>query len=125
MAFDTSQQAPACRKRCEPGNRLQFGAHLRGALSTPIAVIGAGVSGLIAARTLQEHGFEATVFEKSRGLGGRVATRRSELGLSFDHGAQYFTVHDPHFARGITAPARDAKGTDNSSDHTARPTKKA
>ncbi len=68
-----------------------------------VAVVGAGLSGLICARTLQDHGFEVTVFEKSRGPGGRTATRRSETGLSFDHGAQYFTVRDPHFDRYVEA----------------------
>jgi hypothetical protein len=37
------------------------------------------------------------VFEKSRGVGGRMATRRSETGASFDHGAQYFTARDERF----------------------------
>ena len=37
-----------------------------------------------------------TVFEKSRGLGGRMAARQSG-GFSFDHGAQFFTTRDPAF----------------------------
>lgn len=40
-----------------------------------VAVIGAGVSGLSAARVLHDHGYQVRVFEKSRGLGGRAATR--------------------------------------------------
>lgn len=68
-----------------------------------VAVVGAGLSGLICARTLKDHGFEVTVFEKSRGPGGRAATRRPDAGLSFDHGAQYFTVRDPHLARYVEA----------------------
>lgn len=68
-----------------------------------VAVVGAGLSGLICARTLQDHGFDVTLFEKSRGPGGRTATRRPDTGLSFDHGAQYFTVRDPHFARYVGA----------------------
>lgn len=61
-----------------------------------IAIIGAGISGLAAARSFQLSGFAVTVFEKSRGLGGRMSTRR--LGdISFDHGAQYFTVRGPRF----------------------------
>ncbi len=68
-----------------------------------VAVIGAGISGLITARTLHDLGFDVTVFEKSRGLGGRTATRRVDPGLSFDHGAQYFTARDPHFLRNVEA----------------------
>jgi len=62
-----------------------------------IAVIGAGVSGLVSARTLQDQEFSVTVFEKSHGPGGRTATRRADPGLSFDHGAQYFTAREAHF----------------------------
>mgnify|MGYP001821630795 CR=1 FL=1 len=61
-----------------------------------VAVVGAGISGLFAARTLADHGLEVRVFEKSRGPGGRSSTRR-EGEFSFDHGAQYFTVQDDRF----------------------------
>lgn len=47
-----------------------------------VAVIGAGISGLICARVLVEHGMEVTVFEKSRGIGGRMSTRRSPEGYA-------------------------------------------
>ena len=59
-------------------------------------VIGAGISGLIAARRLQKVGWDVTVLEKSRGFGGRMATRRFE-DANFDHGAQYFTMHSMFF----------------------------
>jgi len=62
-----------------------------------IAIIGAGISGLICARLLHDAGWDVRVLEKSRGVGGRMATRRVEHGLRFDHGAQYFTVRDPVF----------------------------
>ncbi len=71
--------------------------------SPRVAVLGAGLAGLMAARTLQDHGLQVNVFEKSRGLGGRMATRRVDPGMGFDHGAQYFTVRDPHFARSVAA----------------------
>lgn len=60
-----------------------------------IAIIGAGIAGVSLARNLA--GFaDVTIFEKSRGLGGRMATRRRP-DASFDHGAQYFTIRDPRF----------------------------
>lgn len=76
-----------------------------------VAVIGAGLSGLLAARTLADHTLDVTVFEKSRGLGGRAATRHDGP-FRFDHGAQYFTVRDRRLApyieswqqRGLIAP---------------------
>jgi renalase len=61
-----------------------------------VAVIGAGMAGVTAARTLQQAGHRVVLFDKSAGFGGRMATRRSEFG-SFDHGAQYFTVRDARF----------------------------
>ncbi len=61
-----------------------------------IAVIGAGLAGITAARTLAQAGHRVTVFEKSRGAGGRMSTKRTEFG-SFDHGTQYFTVRDARF----------------------------
>ncbi len=64
-----------------------------------IAVIGAGISGLICARTLSDHGCNVRVFEKSRGLGGRMSTRRMSDTVSFDHGAQYFSARDPRFQK--------------------------
>jgi renalase len=51
-----------------------------------IGVIGAGVAGLGAARLLKLGGHEVVVFEKSKGLGGRCATRRLN-GFVFDTGA--------------------------------------
>ncbi len=62
-----------------------------------VAVFGAGISGLTCARALADHGVPVTVFEKSRDVGGRMATRRSEQGAPLDHGAQFFTVRDERF----------------------------
>ena len=71
-----------------------------------VAVIGAGISGLFAARTLQDLGLDVTVFEKSRGVGGRMSTRRigdRDSDWTFDHGAQYFTARDPRFLRYVNS----------------------
>ncbi|WP_137155098.1 FAD-dependent oxidoreductase [Rhizobium sp. FKL33] len=64
-------------------------------MQTNIAVIGAGLAGLTLASQLRGVA-DVTVFEKSRGLGGRMAERRRS-GYRFDHGAQYFTARDPAF----------------------------
>ena len=66
-----------------------------------VAIIGAGLSGMQAARILQDHGYSIVVFEKSRGVGGRMATRRVDGQPRFDHGAQYFTVRGPQFAEHV------------------------
>lgn len=62
-----------------------------------VGIIGAGIAGLACARDLRSSGIQVTTLEKSRGVGGRVATRRIESGFAFDHGAQHFTVRDPAF----------------------------
>jgi hypothetical protein len=55
-------------------------------MTARVAVVGAGVAGLTAARALADVGLAVTVIEKSRGLGGRLATRRTDFG-PVDHGA--------------------------------------
>ncbi len=65
-----------------------------------LAVIGAGMAGIACARTLQQAGHKVQLFEKSRGVGGRMATRRSPFG-SFDHGTQYFTQRDARFTQAL------------------------
>lgn len=55
-------------------------------------VIGAGMSGLMAATALQAAGVAVTVLDKGRGVGGRMASRRLGEGRA-DHGAQYFTCY--------------------------------
>lgn len=59
-------------------------------------VVGAGIAGLLTARVLHDAGARVTVLEKSRGFGGRMATKRIGEAV-FDHGAQYFTAKDPVF----------------------------
>ncbi len=61
-----------------------------------VAVVGAGITGLTVAKALQKQNVNVTVFEKSRGLGGRLATKRLEW-ASLDIGAQYFTARDERF----------------------------
>lgn len=60
-----------------------------------IAIIGAGLSGLTLATRLQNKA-EIEIFEKSRGVGGRMTTRFAEP-FYFDHGAQHFTAKSAEF----------------------------
>ncbi len=69
-------------------------------------VIGAGIAGLCAAGALVRAGRRVLVLEKSRGIGGRMATRRVG-GAVCDHGAQFFTVRGRAFG-GIVAEAHAA-----------------
>ncbi|KKO12308.1 hypothetical protein LCGC14_0003180 [marine sediment metagenome] len=68
-------------------------------LNTPhIAVIGAGLAGLSCATQLEQLGMRVSIFDKSRGTGGRMSTRRGD-NWQADHGAQYFTARDPLFVQ--------------------------
>ena len=71
--------------------------HRAGPVVKNFAVVGTGLAGITCARTLVQAGHRVTLFEKSNGVGGRMATHGSAFG-SFDHGAQYFTVRDARFA---------------------------
>lgn len=66
------------------------------------AIIGAGMAGLACADALKDAGHNLALFDKGRGPGCRMSTRRMETPLgdvAFDHGAQYFTARDPGFRR--------------------------
>ncbi len=67
-----------------------------------VVVVGAGVAGLACARSLTDHGWQVTVLEKSRGVGGRTSTRRDD-GWQFDHGAPSFDVRDERLAPYLTS----------------------
>ncbi len=71
-----------------------------------VAIVGAGLSGLACAQALSDHGHRVRVFDKGRGAGGRMSTRRAGA-WQFDHGAQYFTVRDRRFARWVDAWRQD------------------
>jgi predicted NAD/FAD-dependent oxidoreductase len=91
-----NKKAPRKRSTVSRSAATQAAPKVSGQLH--VAVVGAGMSGIACARTLLQAGHRVTLFEKSRGFGGRMSTRRTEFG-SFDHGAQYFTVRDSRFAR--------------------------
>lgn len=60
-------------------------------------IIGAGLSGLVAAQRLIAAGLTVRVLDKGRSVGGRLATRRM-AGAVVDHGAQFFTVRGESLA---------------------------
>jgi len=62
-----------------------------------VAVVGAGLAGIVAARVLAEAGFAVTIYDKGRQPGGRLATRRT-AGFTFNHGCQFFAPRDAGFA---------------------------
>ena len=69
-------------------------------MTREIAIVGAGMAGLACAAELSRAGRQVILFDKGRGPGGRMATRRAEIGgktVRFDHGAQYFTARDSGF----------------------------
>lgn len=66
-----------------------------------VAIIGAGLSGLICARELSSQ-HDVQLFDKARGPAGRMSTRRAG-DLRFDHGAQYFTAREPRFQQQVDA----------------------
>ena len=63
-----------------------------------IAIIGAGLSGLAAAFRLAESDAQLCLFEKSKGISGRAASR-TKNGCRFDHGANYFKIESDEVAR--------------------------
>lgn len=77
-----------------------------------IAVVGTGIAGSSCARRLAQAGHDVHVFDKSRGVGGRLSTRREtwqdqdgvERAAPFDHGAPGFTAQSDAFRR-FTAQA--------------------
>lgn len=78
----------------------QFETHVDRSVSKPprrVAVVGAGVAGTLCARTLADYGCDVTVFDKSRGVGGRMATRRLADGQVVDHGPAFMQWNSAKF----------------------------
>lgn len=73
---------------------------------TDVLVIGAGISGVVAAAELTRAGARVIVLDKGRSVGGRLASRRIG-GATFDHGAQFITARTQWFT-GVIEQCRDA-----------------
>lgn len=61
-------------------------------ITVDVLIIGAGPAGLTLANLLNKKNISHLIIEKSRGVGGRVATRRIN-NIKFDHGAPYLENH--------------------------------
>ncbi|MET0695661.1 MAG: FAD-dependent oxidoreductase [Propionibacteriaceae bacterium] len=80
----------------------------------PVIVVGAGISGIAAARTLHAAGLPVLVLDRGRRIGGRMGVRTVD-DRPIDIGASYFTVSDPAFQevvddwqeRGLARPWTD------------------
>lgn len=80
------------------------------------AIIGAGISGLSCRQVLNKSALKIRVFEKSRGSGGRMATRRGE-GWVADLGAQCVELRDPSWKDFLQAQGSQMIVSDQYSIH--------
>ena len=84
-----------------------------------VAVIGAGMAGASCGRGLGYADAQVTVFERSRHVGGRMATRHAAWtddagvaqSVTFDHGAQCFTAVRPRFRAFMARAAAQGRAT--------------
>lgn len=91
--------------------------HVSTVHTATVAVVGAGIAGIACARALQTGGVDAHVLERSRSVGGRMASPRLH-GRPVDTGAAYFTVESDAFTavvadwqtRGLAEPWTDTLG---------------
>lgn len=71
-------------------------------MAAEVLILGAGLAGLTAARTLKAQGISVQVVEKWHSVGGRLSTRRIRDGLA-DTGTQFFTARTETFQKQIDA----------------------
>lgn len=65
-----------------------------------VAIIGAGIAGLACGQVLASSGASVTLFDKARGPGGRMSSKRRP-GAAVDLGAQAFSVRDAAFQHAV------------------------
>lgn len=61
-------------------------------MAVDVLIIGAGLSGLMAAHTLKDRGYTVQLIDKGHYVGGRLATRLVGDNGVVDYGAQFFTA---------------------------------
>ncbi|MFD6067598.1 MULTISPECIES: flavin monoamine oxidase family protein [Amycolatopsis] len=71
-------------------------------MDTTVVVVGAGLSGLVAARALHRRGVEVVVLEAADRVGGRVLSETTALGSRLDLGGQWIGS-DHHRVRALAA----------------------
>jgi renalase len=82
--------------------------------TSKVAVVGAGIAGAAVAHALTDAGHAVHVFDKSGGVGGRMATRRMAWTdtqhkprvTAFDHGAPSFSAKDTDFRAAVEQAVR-------------------
>ena len=57
----------------------------------PVAIVGAGLAGLVAARELHRHGVPVVVFEAGKQVAGLARSFRDDEGFTYDFGAHFIT----------------------------------
>jgi renalase len=85
------------RRRIDLGSIWTLQAPLR------VAVVGAGIAGLVCARELRLRGCDPVVFEAEDRLGGRCSSRTTRIGL-FDDGAQRISESTRLAAHAVQRP---------------------
>lgn len=70
-----------------------------------VAIVGAGVAGLTAARALMSAGKSVQVIEARDRIGGRAFTDSATFGFPFDHGAQWIEAGKANPAMAIVREA--------------------
>ncbi len=74
-------------------------------MTKKIAIIGSGITGTLLAHHLRQQ-TNITVFEKARGVGGRMSTHYHNS-YQFDHGAQYISATNPLFQQFLNTMKKD------------------
>jgi phytoene dehydrogenase-like protein len=100
MASSPAGGSPQLGIFSDAGGHSSVGAADLISANARVAVIGAGMSGIMAASRLADLGVDVTMIEMGRGAGGRAATRREKVDgteVHFDHGVQFFTATNPTF----------------------------